>query len=574
MATLTNPEFFESGNAGASAVVGFESMQNRVVRYNLNLGSGEQASHIHVLFDEANGSIYLGDGASFFSKINAEMSYYFAISTDPDAFANAGYENITDATGKAVFILYSGSWQNGDARYRVECEADVALYPNTQYYFWVYPGFSENGNDVYGWVGWSRSLTITTTLSGAVAYTVTYDANGGSGAPAAQTKYHGTDLVLSNTVPTKKGHSFLGWTTSVNGTALYQPGGVYSEDVAVTLYAVWKANRYTDTFNPNGGTGGGSFSGDYGTSYQAPTATRALYAITGWWTAKTGGKKIANPGQTITHNDANDTAYAQWVRTGYNIACDPNGGIFKGSAGITNIIAKPQASDGAAIGKAEKANTTGQRKVTLDANGGSCPVESLVSSGLVEHIFTGWYDRQGVQVYDQNGQCVEGTYWSNGLWVYENDLQIYAQYSTKEGKFSAVELPTATRAGYRFRGWSTNPMAAEGFLGTYVPAGNVTLYAVWGVNTVPISRFRIFVNTRGRLRAFRVLVGSEEAAKPYILHMETRPTPLIATYDGNGKVTLHGDVSTVYDGAGKVRLAGTVTAKYVDGKVTIKGGTR
>jgi hypothetical protein len=51
----------------------------------------------------------------------------------------------------------------------VLCEADVLLYPETQYYLWVFPGFSniDGGNGVWGWVGWSRSLEIAVTLSGA-----------------------------------------------------------------------------------------------------------------------------------------------------------------------------------------------------------------------------------------------------------------------------------------------------------------------------------------------------------------------------------------------------------------------
>ena len=50
MATLSNHVFYSDGNAGASAVVGFVDHVNRLVRYDLNLDSGEQGSEIHVLF--------------------------------------------------------------------------------------------------------------------------------------------------------------------------------------------------------------------------------------------------------------------------------------------------------------------------------------------------------------------------------------------------------------------------------------------------------------------------------------------------------------------------------------------
>ena len=70
---------------------------------------------------------------------------------------------------------------------------------------------------------------------------MSYDANGGTGAPAAQTKTHGTALTLSSTKPTRTGYTFLGWAASKTATsAQYQPGGSYTANAAATLYAVWK----------------------------------------------------------------------------------------------------------------------------------------------------------------------------------------------------------------------------------------------------------------------------------------------------------------------------------------------
>ena len=80
-------------------------------------------------------------------------------------------------------------------------------------------------------------------------YTIKYDANGGTGAPAAQTKTPGTKLVLSTTVPTREGYLFLGWGTSSNATKpTYQAGGNYTQDASATLYAVWSdAENFLDT---------------------------------------------------------------------------------------------------------------------------------------------------------------------------------------------------------------------------------------------------------------------------------------------------------------------------------------
>lgn len=72
------------------------------------------------------------------------------------------------------------------------------------------------------------------------SHTVSYNANGGSGAPGNQTKWWGEFLTLSNTRPTRAKHTFLGWATSANGAVAYQPGGRYGADNNNTLYAVWK----------------------------------------------------------------------------------------------------------------------------------------------------------------------------------------------------------------------------------------------------------------------------------------------------------------------------------------------
>ena len=74
------------------------------------------------------------------------------------------------------------------------------------------------------------------------AYDVTYDANGGSGAPSAQEKRNGTDLTLSTAEPTREGYPFFGWNTAQDGSGdSYAPGATYTANADVTLYAQWTA---------------------------------------------------------------------------------------------------------------------------------------------------------------------------------------------------------------------------------------------------------------------------------------------------------------------------------------------
>lgn len=71
-------------------------------------------------------------------------------------------------------------------------------------------------------------------------FSVKFDANGGSGAPSAQTKTYGVTLKLSSTKPTRSGYIFKGWGKSEGDTtADYQPGGNYTSNASITLYAIW-----------------------------------------------------------------------------------------------------------------------------------------------------------------------------------------------------------------------------------------------------------------------------------------------------------------------------------------------
>lgn len=71
-------------------------------------------------------------------------------------------------------------------------------------------------------------------------HTVSYNANGGIGAPDTQKKIYGSVLTLSSVRPTRDGYVFMGWATSSAGEVSYMPGSTYGTDVDITLYAVWQ----------------------------------------------------------------------------------------------------------------------------------------------------------------------------------------------------------------------------------------------------------------------------------------------------------------------------------------------
>lgn len=72
-------------------------------------------------------------------------------------------------------------------------------------------------------------------------YSVTYDANGGSGAPDSQIKNKNEFVYISSALPVRDGYTFLGWSDDKDAvTAKYKAGDKYSENANLALYAVWK----------------------------------------------------------------------------------------------------------------------------------------------------------------------------------------------------------------------------------------------------------------------------------------------------------------------------------------------
>ncbi len=163
-----------------------------------------------------------------------------------------------------------------------------------------------------------------------ISYTVSYNANGGSGAPAAQTKYHNQTLTLSTVKPTRSGGSLTGYTVtlnanggSVSSTSLtaartqsytfknwntkadgsgtsYASGGSYTANSGVTLYAQWNSSVRTS-------------------SITLPVPTRSGYTFNGWATSAS-----ASSGTTGSYTPTgNVTLYALWDLNAPSITSQP-----------------------------------------------------------------------------------------------------------------------------------------------------------------------------------------------------------------------------------------------------------
>lgn len=161
----------------------------------------------------------------------------------------------------------------------------------------------------------TKNISLAVTVPAWTSYKVQYSANGGTGAPSAQTKWKDQTLKLSTTKPTRTGYSFQGWATSSTATtAAYQPGSNYTANSAVTLHAVWKANTYTVTYNANGGTGApAKQTKTYNTTLTLSSTkpTRANYNFLGWGTSASATTVSYKAGANYTANAA-ITLYAIW----------------------------------------------------------------------------------------------------------------------------------------------------------------------------------------------------------------------------------------------------------------------
>lgn len=164
-------------------------------------------------------------------------------------------------------------------------------------------------------------------------YVVTYDANGGSGAPDSQTKTKDVNLTLSIVKPTKIDSRFVSWNTKPDGSGTsYNPGDTYDKNLSITLYAQWGSNKVYITYDANLNNNALRVSNlpsvqekivgtDAQLSSKVPkVSNNGDYAFAGWNTKADGSGKYYTPGgktkffgDTDKYTGDDDiTLYAQW----------------------------------------------------------------------------------------------------------------------------------------------------------------------------------------------------------------------------------------------------------------------
>ncbi|NCC12124.1 MAG: hypothetical protein EOM32_02005 [Spirochaetia bacterium] len=378
-------------------------------------------------------------------------------------------------------------------------------------------------------------------------YTLTFDANGGSGTQVTQDLKYQTSTQLTANSYTRAGYSFAGWNTQANGTGTnYGDKASYSIGAGtVILYAQWTPRSYTVTFDEQGGTTPNPTSKTvaYDSTYGDLAATlRSGYTFTGWYTQMSDGTKIENA--TIVSTETDHTLYAHWTPTSYTITYDLDGGTnavtnppsytidtptltlaeptkpnytfdgwyassaFSGSP-VTSIL---KGSTGAKAFYAKWTPTSYTITYYLDGganaalNPGSytivTPAITLDDPTKTHYDFWGWYETSSfsgtpITTIDTGSSGAKTLYakWlptyylvifkANGGSSFMDDQSIRYTYQ------ATLNANAFTRTGYSFAGWNTQ---ADGLGTSYADQAsitmgneNLTLYTQWTANTYTVS---------------------------------------------------------------------------------------
>jgi len=258
----------------------------------------------------------------------------------------------------------------------------------------------------------------------------------GTGSAVTDMKPHNNILTLRGALFTRAGYTQVGWATVDGGEKVYDFEDIYTKNEALTLYPVWNTNKYTITFDTNGGSEIAPITQDYGTQIAAPAnPTRKGYTFKGW------DKEIPE-----TMPAENITVKAQWEINQYTITFDTNGG---------SEIAPITQDYGTEITAPDNPTRKGYTFKGWDKEiPKTMPAENITLKAQ-------WEINQYTITFDTNGGS--------------EIAPITQDYGTE---ITAPANPT--RKGYTFKGWDKE-------IPKTMPAENITLKAQWEINQYTIT---------------------------------------------------------------------------------------
>ena len=322
-----------------------------------------------------------------------------------------------------------------------------------------------------------------------INYSITYNLNGSTAAPATNSGNPGSYTIESATItlasPSRNGYAFNGWfTTSTfdEGTAVTTiPAGSHEDMV---LFAKWSLNTYTITYNLNGSTAAPATNNSSNpTSYTIESATIALanpsrtgYTFGGWYTSSdfTASTKITS---ITTGSTGDKILYAKWSTDGYTITYNLNGSA---AAPATNNSANPgfytvETGTITLANPSRTGYTFGGWFTTSTFDEGTT-VTTIPAGSHEDKVFYAKWTPIIYTITYLNGTTLEE----------ETDNDNRTSYNIETPSFYIADLE---RRGYTFGGWYTN----SSFSGTPVTiintgsTGNRTLYSKWTLQSYDIT---------------------------------------------------------------------------------------
>ncbi len=256
---------------------------------------------------------------------NNGMTAVIYVDGDPRAFHQQVRNNlgvISDKLGSDLLGVNYNYYGSNYYYIKVNCRCShtgVTVGYNGEYHWEKCNNCSTFTNkDIHRYSG-SRNKCLScdyTYIEAETTYTLSYNANGGSGAPSAQTG--SKTYTVSYTKPERNGYIFLGWSTNAYAVSpSYYGGSSITLSSNTTLYAVWQRNSettYSLSYNANGGSGAPSSqtgSKTYTVSYTQPE--RNGYTFLGWSTNAYAESPSYYGGSSITLS-SNTTLYAIWQK--------------------------------------------------------------------------------------------------------------------------------------------------------------------------------------------------------------------------------------------------------------------
>ena len=295
-------------------------------------------------------------------------------------------------------------------------------------------------------------------------YIVNFDSNGGTQVEPIKSYYQ--DNIEEPEIPTKEGYAFEGWYTDSNLTNKYDFNSKILSNI--TLYGKWAKDKYTISFNSNGGTAVKSITNYYEEEVIEPSIpTKVGHTFTGWYK----DEELTQLYTFSTIPSQNIILYAGWIKNKYIISFNSNGGTIVNS--ITKYYKEkliepiPPVKEGYTFagwyedGKLTKKylfDTVLAKDITLYAKWNKNEVKKPVSPVNNKYTIS----------FNSNG----GTTVNNIIGYYKDKL---------------IEPAVPTRIGYTFVGWYEDTKLTKKYLFNTMPNKNITLYAKWAKNKYVIS---------------------------------------------------------------------------------------